>query len=164
MNNTALSNSSISNWFLCISYCFVNFFCILLFSFMHFFVFSNFYFSEFEFDWFWAWKHLTNDLNSRISSVLEQLMILAFSMWFVHIHMGNADFGWVLGRHAIMKCHMTSHPVAWFSQTWSQKMQKTSKKKSWKGATWYATVARQRKILYGGGGGGGESIRPPPPS
>ena len=45
-----------------------------------------------------ATKHLTNDLKGRTSSILEQLMLLALSVCFVHKHMESDDFGWVLGR------------------------------------------------------------------
>ena len=49
------------------------------------------------------------------------------------------------------KCHITSHSIVWFSRTWSQKMCKTLKKKSRKGALRYAVVGRQQKFCIGGG-------------
>ena len=67
----------------------------------------------------------------------------------------------ILGRHAIMKCHMMSHPVVRFLQTWSEKMRKPSKEKFMERCIAICAGHETAEDFLPGGGGGGVKLTPP---
>ena len=120
------------NWL--ISYIFYCFYCLCI---SLGFFFFNVYFSEFEFDQFPATKHLTHDLKGRISSVLEQLMILVFPHVLYTNIIENADF---------REFWADSNRLSDFRKLGLKRCARLQRKKLLKGASWYAVVSRRELI------------------
>ena len=142
-------------------YCFVNFLCILLFLFfMYFIVFIIFYFLQFDLDQFQDIENCANGPKDRINTVLVHFKkICNFHVFCTQTNICKMQ---ILGKFC---ADVLVQNVTWPRDQWSdfrklgiKRCVRLERKKSWKGVSRSAAVARQSQISCRGG----VKLTPPP--